>query len=305
MSAALSTSSPSRRARRAPGRPAGRVRPCGSGSAITTRPRPVRLAVYIAASAARRSSEAVRGPIRVEAIPHESRTGGRCAPRRSIARSTTARIVSAVAPGASTRELVARVAAHERVGQPFGREPQRARHRLERPVAAVVAAPLVERLEVVDVAQQQRRPPPRARAPGPAARSSACRFASPVRPSSNASVGHPPVQLGASDPRRHLGGDRAQQPLVAPARSPGWSAARVAHSSPQAVSPSMIGAPTHERTPSALEQRALERVQARVVDHGRRTSRPRAAAASAGRRRRAGRSRPRGGAPRPAPAAPR
>ena len=42
------------------------------------------------------------------------------------------------------RELVAAQPAHERVGQVLGDDAQRARHGLQRPVAAVVAAALVE-----------------------------------------------------------------------------------------------------------------------------------------------------------------
>ena len=94
---------------------------------------------------------------------------------------------------------------------------------------------------------------------------SALRFARPVSWSSSASSASRPYSSARATPA-------ASCPAIALSSrrscssKPAWPPPRVAHSSPQATSPSMIGTAAHERTAEPLEQRALERVQLGVVD---------------------------------------
>ena len=249
ISAAVSTSRPSRRARRAPGRPVGGPPP---GAARPRRRGRGRCAWRCRARCRRRAG----GPTACAALAGSRRCRTTGAPAAGGRRDGRWRADDQlrrlrVRVRGEDRELVAAQPARERVGQLLGGDAQRARHRLERPVAAVVAAALVERLEVVDVAQHQRRlgrPLLDALEHELEPLDQRVAVREPRQPVLERERGHAPVQLGARDARRHLAGDRGQQPHVALGEV-GQAASRVAHSSPQAASPSIIGTATQERAP--------------------------------------------------------
>ena len=144
-------------------------------------------------------------------MPHESPTGGRW-PDEAVDRRLRHALhgLEAGALGEDP-ELVAAEPDDERARERLGRRAQRARHRLERPVAAVVAAEVVELLEVVDVAQQQRDlvvlRDVLEREPQPLLERA------PVREPREAvlerELGHAPEQLGAADAGGDLARDRA------------------------------------------------------------------------------------------------
>ena len=149
-------------------------------------------------------------------MPHERPTGGRW-PDEALDRELgdAPHGFDAGALGEDA-ELVAAEPDHERAREPLGGRAQRARHRLERPVAAVVAADVVELLEVVDVAQQQRdlvllrdvleREPEALLERAPVAEAGEAVL--------QRELGHAAEQLGAADAGGHLAGDRVEEPQV-------------------------------------------------------------------------------------------
>ena len=163
-SALVSTSRPSRRARRAPGRPSSATRRLGSMSATATRRGRCawrcrgRRRRRAAARTGRRTPRPVGGDAAREADRRPVASA-----RRSIALSVDRAAV-----------LDARALGRMQNSSPLSRRPSSSAATRppcaarspppERRVAGVVAADVVELLEVVDVAEQQRRPRRRARA---------------------------------------------------------------------------------------------------------------------------------------------
>ena len=209
-------SSPSRRARRAPGRPVERQAVCGIdvGEADAA-------AAGALGGVERRvgGAQELGGSLHAEAARRDA--AGQ-AHGRPVAGQAFDRGLRRVLHGLEARalgqdaELVAAQPAHERPRQRLGRRAQRAGHGLERPVAAVVPADVVELLEVVDVAQQQRD----LFAFGSLLerQAQALLERAPVgeagQPVLQRELGHAPEQLGPADAGRDLAGDRVEQAQV-------------------------------------------------------------------------------------------
>ena len=178
------------------------------GSATNSLPPPTRLAAYWAASAARNRSAERRCSSSRQATPHENEYGPpAAAPRRCDASRASVRAASASVALHQHAELVAAEPAGERAGERLGGLGQRAAGRGERPVAGVVAVAVVDVLEPVEVAEQQRQLAPGRERAGHGLLQPLVERAPVRQPGERVLVGErleTGEQLGAADRRRDL-----------------------------------------------------------------------------------------------------